>query len=170
MFGTLPSSWSASTRPRTMMVSRRTIRIRPRPNSSRFSAIAPTVAPPTTFSAHAVAIPVPAIVSAAAIAALGSAIFLRLLCSPHPKGLEQRPVALVKLRERLHIVEPDALDGGGHCAQKEHEHVREHEQDQADDRDRDIVVQDQSVKNQDVECARNRGLPDSDSREPQVRK
>src|SRR5207247_1645334 len=65
MFGTLPSSWSAITRPKTMMVSGRTIRIRPRPNSSGFSAIAPTVAPPTTFSAHAVAIPVPAIVIAA---------------------------------------------------------------------------------------------------------
>src|SRR5712692_2946080 len=73
-YATLPSNWSAITRPKTTIVSGSTIRIRPRPNNSGFSAIAPTVAPPTTFSAHAVANPVPAMVIAAEIAAIGSGI------------------------------------------------------------------------------------------------
>src|SRR5439155_8108704 len=62
-FTTALRSWMAITRPKTMIVSGITMSTSPRLNSSGFSAMAPTVAPPTTFSAHAVAIPVPAIVS-----------------------------------------------------------------------------------------------------------
>src|SRR5207237_2151331 len=100
---TLESSWSPSTRPKTTIVSGRAMRTNPRPNSSGFSAIAPTVAPPTTFWAHAVAIPVPAMLNAAAIAASGSAISLYLLRPSRTEGTERRPVALVKFEEGLHV-------------------------------------------------------------------
>src|SRR5881396_4029289 len=133
MFGTLPSSWSAITRPNTTIVSGSTIRMRPRPNSSGFSAIAPTVAPPTTFSAHAVAIPVPAMVIAAESAANGSAIRLYLLCRFHSKGSERTPVALVELDEGLDVVQTQGLNPGGDPSEEKHEQLGEDEEDDPED-------------------------------------
>src|SRR5207237_9702690 len=138
MFGTLPSSWSAITRPKTMIVSGRTIRIRPRPNSSGFSAIAPTVAPPTTFSAHAVAIPVPAMVIAADNAAKGSAMCLYLRCRSRTKGSERSSVSLEELDEGLDVVQSQSRTACGDPADQEGEELGEDEEDDADDQEPDL--------------------------------
>src|SRR5206468_10398797 len=96
--------------------------------------IAPTVAPPTIFCVHAVAIPVPAMFIAAAIAANGSAIRLNLLCRSESKGTEWNSVALVELDERLHGVEPDVLDSSRDPTQEQYEHRRyDQKGDPADD-------------------------------------
>src|SRR5437773_3846894 len=144
MFGTLPSSWSAITRPKTMMVSGRTIRIRPRPNSSGFSAIAPTVAPPTTFSAHAVAIPVPAIVIAAEIAAKGSAMCLYLRCRSRTKGSERSSVSLEELDKRLDVIQSQGLDPRGDPSEQEHEELGEDEEEHAQNQQTDLAGADEA--------------------------
>src|SRR2546428_2667857 len=96
--------------PNRMIVSGITIKMRPLTNNSGFSAIAPTVAPPTTFSAHAVAIPVPAMVIAAEIAASGSAMRLYLLRRSDSERSERGSVPLVELDEGLHVVQPEGLN------------------------------------------------------------
>src|SRR5436305_11737314 len=169
MFGTLPSSWSAITRPNTMMVSGRTIRIKPRPNSSGFSAIAPTVAPPTTFWAHAVAIPVPAMLNAAAIAASGSAMSLYLLSPSRAEGTERSPVALVKFEEGLHVVQTQGLNPGRNPAEEEDEHLGQNEEDNSHDDEDDLAGKDETRQDSGVEGGREGGLPDSDSGESRVR-
>src|SRR5881392_1283894 len=168
MFGTLPSSWSAITRPKTMMVSGRTIRIRPRPNSSGFSAIAPTVAPPTTFSAHAVAIPVPAIVIAAEIAAKGSAMCLYLRCRSRTKGSERSSVSLEELDKRLDVIQSQGLDPRGDPSEQEHEELGEDEEDDAQDQETDLAGADQAFQDDRVERGGDGGLPDAEARETRV--
>src|SRR5213080_2160993 len=145
MFGTLPSSWSAITKPKTTIVSGRTIRIRPRPNSSGFSAIAPTVAPPTTFSAHAVAIPVPAMVIAADNAAKGSAMCLYLRCRSRTKGSERSSVSLEELDEGLDVVQSQGLDPCGDPAEQEDEELREDEEDDAQEQETDLSGADEAL-------------------------
>src|ERR1700704_3270281 len=168
--GTLLSSWSAITRPKTTIVSGSTIRIRPRPNNSGFSAIAPTVAPPTTFSAHAVAIPVPAIVIAADSAANGSATMrLYLLCRSRTKGTERSPVALVELDEGLHVVQPEGLNPRRNPTEQEDEQLRHDQEDDAEDHEADLAGKDHSLKEDRVERGRNRRLADSKPGKSRVR-
>src|SRR5437867_5196886 len=107
--------------PNRMIVSGITIKMRPLTNNSGFSAIAPTVAPPTTFSAHAVAIPVPAIVIAAESAAIGSAMSLCLLCRARTKRTEWSSVPLEELDERLHVVQSEGLNSGRDPPEEEDE-------------------------------------------------
>src|SRR5437667_463906 len=144
MYATLLSSWSAITKPKTTIVSGRTIRIRPRPNSSGFSAIAPTVAPPTTFSAHAVAIPVPAMVIAADNAAKGSAMCLYLRCRSRTKGSERRSVSLEELDEGFDVVQTQGLNPCGDPAEQADEELGEDEEDDAQDQETDRAGADQA--------------------------
>src|SRR5207302_9480592 len=166
---TLESSWSPSTRPKTTIVSGRAMRTKPRPNSSGFSAIAPTVAPPTTFWAHAVAIPVPAMLNAAAIAASGSAMSLYLLRPSRTEGTERSPVALVKFEEGLHVVQTQGLNPGRNPAKEEDEHLGKDEEDKAHDDEDDLAGKDATLQDRGVKGGGDGGLPDSDSGEPGVR-
>src|SRR5205823_10872302 len=145
------SSWIAITRPNTTIVSGSTIRMRPRPNSSGFSAIAPTVAPPTTFSAHAVAIPVPAIVIAADSAANGSAMCSYLRGRSHAKGTERSSVALVELDEGFNVIQSESLDPGGNDAKEEDEDVGEDQEDRLEDDPSAQAWEDQPLQDERVE-------------------
>src|SRR5206468_3540468 len=165
---TLPSSWSAITKPKTTIVSGRTIRIRPRPNSSGFSAIAPTVAPPTTFSAHAVAIPVPAMVIAADNAAKGSAMCLYLRCRSRTKGSERSSVSLEELDEGLDVVQSQGLNPCGDPAEQEDEELGEDEEDDAQDQETDLAGADQAFQDDRVERGGDGRLPDAEARETRV--
>src|SRR5207247_4391393 len=168
MFGTLPSSWSGITKPKTTVVSGRTIRIRPRPNSSGFSAIAPTVAPPTTCSAHAVAIPVPAMVIAADNAAKASAMCLYLRCRSRTKGSERSSVSLEELDEGLDVVQSQGLNPCGDPAEQEDEELGEDEEDDAQDQETDLAGADEALEDDRVERGGDGRLPDAEARETRV--
>src|SRR6266571_8847318 len=138
--------------PNRMIVSGITIKMRPLTNNSGFSAIAPTVAPPTTFSAHAVAIPVPAIVIAADSAANGSATMrLYLLRRSLPKGTERSPVALVELDEGLHVVQPEGLNSRRNPTEQEDEELGHDQEDDSQDDEADLTGEDHSLKEDRVE-------------------
>src|SRR5467141_4292971 len=142
--------------------------MRPRPNNSGFSAIAPTVAPPTTFSAHAVAIPVPAIVIAAESAAIGSAMSLYLLCRTRAKRAERSSVPLEELDKRLHVVQPERLYSGRDPTEEEDEKLGEEEEDEPHDHVSEAPRKNQILENQRVERCGNRRLPYRDPGEPRV--
>src|SRR5436309_573710 len=117
-------------RPKITIVSGMTTSGRTRPNSSGFSAIAPTDAAPITFSAQAVASPVPATVNAIAMpispcASAGAGIVLHLRFHSLTEGLKRRPSPSEELDEELDVVQTNRLDDRGHGSKEENDEVED---------------------------------------------
>src|SRR6267143_238515 len=144
-------------RPKITIVSGMTTSGRTRPNSSGFSAIAPTDAAPITFSAQAVASPVPATVKAIA--------------------MPISPCASEELDEKLDVVKTNRLNDCGHGSKEEHYQVEEQgsdysnekAEDQEDDVPRIEGREDHGLQHNDVERERHGGLRDADRRKARIR-